>query len=388
MRYSGWDGWMVARQYTDMSVAPERPSTAETPPSPVALVSLADIELAAERLQGIVVRTPLLPFGRPAPGDVRGRSGLYLKPESLQPIGSFKIRGAYNAIASLSPELQAAGVVSHSSGNHAQGVSRAARLLGLRAVIVMPRDTPAIKVRAVEADGAEIVWVGPSSEERAERAGEIARGGMALVPSYDDPAIIAGQGTAGLEIVAQLREELSLPSRDVRNGEGSSRPEQAQPPFCVIVPVGGGGLASGIAVAVKSLAPDARVFGVEPELAADARDSLRQGRIVRWEPELVARTSADGMRTTALGQHTFAHVVRYLDGILTVSELEIARAMARAAREARLVLEPSGATSLAALLFHRSELPGDGPIVCVLSGGNVDPDRFTTMVAEADAAGD
>jgi threonine dehydratase len=350
------------------------------------LVSLQDIEHAAERLAGIVVRTPLLPFGPPAPGDARGRSGVYLKPESLQPIGSFKLRGAYNAIASLPAERRAAGVVSHSSGNHAQGVSRAARLLDVRATIVMPRDTPAIKTRAVEADGAKIVWVGPSSDERARRASEIAqREGKALIPSYDDPAIIAGQGTIGLEILAQLRDDLAS-SGETAGGAERSASDGALVPFSVLVPVGGGGLASGISVAIKSV-PGGRVFGVEPELAADARDSLREGRIVRWEPELVARTSADGMRTSALGEHTFAHIVRYVDAILTVSELEIARAMARAARQARLVLEPSGATALAAFLFHRQELPADGPVVCVLSGGNVDPDRFEAMVREGEAAG-
>jgi threonine dehydratase len=353
-----------------MSVVPERPSTSGPMPEGDALVTLADIRRAAERLAGIVVRTPLLRFRPPDVGDGARTQPVYLKPESLQPIGSFKLRGAFNAIASLAPERRARGVVSHSSGNHAQGVARAARILEIRAVIVMPRDTPAVKVRAVESDGAEIVWVGPSSEERAERAAEIARDGMPLIPSYDDLAIIAGQGTTGLEIVEQLREV-----------EGPA-------PFTVLVPVGGGGLASGIAVAVKSIVPGARVFGVEPELAADARDSLAAGRIVRWAPELVARTSADGMRTTSLGRHTFAHLSRYVDGIITVSELEIARAMARAARDARLVLEPSGATSLAAQLFHPDEIRADGPVVCVLSGGNVEPRQFAAMVAEGEAAGE
>jgi threonine dehydratase len=362
---------MIARQYTGMTRAERSAAGTEPADGRVHLVSLADIERAADLVRPIVQRTPLLPFGSPAPGDARGRSGLYLKPESLQPIGSFKLRGAYNAIASLPAERRRGGVVSHSSGNHAQGVSRAARLLGIPATIVMPRDTPAIKVRAVEADGAEIVWVGSSSEERAQRAAEIAqREERPLIPSYDDPAIIAGQGTIGLEIVAQVAE-------DVGGDAG---------PFTVVVPVGGGGLASGIGVAVKSLA-DARVVGVEPELAADARDSLREGRIVRWDADLVVRTSADGMRTSALGEHTFAHMARYVDGIVTVTEGEIARAMARAARQARLVLEPSGATSLAALLFHRDELGAAGPIVCVLSGGNVDAEQYADMVREGDAAG-
>jgi threonine dehydratase len=355
-----------------MSVARERPAAADAPNDPAPLVTLGDIRRAAERLEGITLRTPLLELRSQDHDAARGRP-IYLKPESLQPIGSFKLRGAYNAIASLSPERRRAGVVSHSSGNHAQGVARAARILGIRAVIVMPRDTPAVKLRAVEADGAEIVLVGASSEERAERAAEIAREGMPLIPSYDDPAIIAGQGTVGLEIIEQLADREQNAAR--------------RAPLTILVPVGGGGLGSGIGVAVKSLASDTRVFGVEPELAADARDSLREGRIVRWDPALVGRTSADGMRTASLGRHTFAHLRRYLDGIVTVTELEIARAMARAARDARLVLEPSGATSLAGQLFHSDELPSDGPVVCVLSGGNVDPQRFASMVAEGEAAG-
>ena len=155
----------------------------------------------------------------------------------------------------------------------------------------------------------------------------------------------------------------------------------------MLVPVGGGGLISGVATAVKSLRPDARVFGVEPELAADARESLHAGHIVRWGPELVGRTAADGMRTNALGRLTFPQMAAYVDDILTVSEIEIRRAMARAARVARLVLEPSGATALAAWLFHTGELPTDGPVVVLLSGGNVDGDAYAAMVAEGQAAG-
>jgi threonine dehydratase len=359
----------------------------------VALVPFAEIERAAERVRGVVVRTPLLPFGPPLPSDPLGGTRAYLKPESLQPIGAFKLRGAYNAIASIPPERRAAGVVAHSSGNHARGVSRAARLLGVRAVIVMPTGAPTVKVGGVREDGAEIVFVGPASEERAEKAAELARqDGMSLIPSYDDPAIIAGQGTVGLEIVEQLAE------LDRRPRPGSPRPpgepvETASEelargtPVTVLVPVGGGGLASGIAVAVKALLPETRIFGVEPAVAADARDSLRAGRIVRWDPELVARTSADGMRTVALSALTYAHLARYLEDIVTVEEIEIAAAMARAAREARLVLEPSGATALAAWLFHASELPVDGRVVCVLSGGNVDAERYSSMLREGEAAG-
>ena len=190
-----------------------------------------------------------------------------------------------------------------------------------------------------------------------------------LIPAYDDARIIAGQGTCGLEIVEQLAE---LGYGDI--------------PFTVLVPIGGGGLASGVATAVKSLRPDAHVFGVEPEEAADAAESLREGHIVRWEAERVGRTAADGMRTSALGALTFQHLSRYADGVLTVSESDIRRAMVMAARGARLIVEPSGATTLAAWLAHETELP-PGPVVAILSGGNVDGDRYAELIAEGLAAG-
>jgi threonine dehydratase len=334
------------------------------------LVSLGDVRRAAETVRGIVVRTCLLPFGRPIELDPFGRPRAWLKPENLQPIGAFKLRGAYHTLATLTADERARGVVTHSSGNHAQGVARAARLLGIRAVIVMPRDTPEVKMAGVRADGAGIDLVGPASEERMARAAELAdRDGLTLIPSYDDPRIIAGQGTAGLEIVEQVT-ELGL----------------TEPPT-VLVPVGGGGLISGIAVAVKGLRPDARVIGVEPELAADGRESLRAGRVVRWEPEQVGRTAADGMRSTALGTITFRHIHALVDDIVTVSETEIARAMVRAARSARLVVEPSGATSLAAWLFRSDELPATGPVVALLSGGNVDPARYAELLAVGEQTG-
>ncbi|HEY8167817.1 MAG TPA: threonine/serine dehydratase [Candidatus Limnocylindrales bacterium] len=330
------------------------------------LVSLADIEAAAVRLRGVTIVTPLLPYGPIAPD---GSTSAYLKPESLQPIGAFKLRGAYNAIAQLGPAERAAGVIAHSSGNHAQGVARAARMLGVAAVIVMPSDASAMKVARTRADGAEVVFVGPGSDERAAKAVELAaERGLAPIPPYDDARIIAGQGTAGLEIVRQLE------ALDVTG------------PFTVLVPVGGGGLSSGVATAIKALRPDARVYGVEPALAADARDSLAAGRIVRWDPVEANRTIADGQRGTAIGELPLRHLTAFVDGILTVEEDDICRAMVRAQREARLVLEPSGATSLAALLFA---LPVDAPrpIVALLSGGNVDPDRYATFIARGEAAG-
>jgi threonine dehydratase len=314
------------------------------------LVGIEAIRAAAMTLDGIAIRTPLIPFG--PPGD-----GRFLKAESLQPIGAFKIRGAYVAVSSLSADERARGVVTYSSGNHAQGVARAARLLGTPAVVVMPSDAPAIKHERVAADGAEIVVVGTASDERQAVAERLAaERGLTVIPPYDDDRIIAGQGTVGLEIVEAL-------------------PDIA----AVLVPIGGGGLASGVAAAVRALAPGARVIGVEPELAADARDSLAAGRIVRWRAEDVSRTIADGTRTQALGRRTFAHLVALLDSIVTVSEAEIAAAVRLAAEESRLVVEPSGALTVAALAFRSEEarlLGLDGPVVAVVSGGNVDPDRY------------
>jgi threonine dehydratase len=209
----------------------------------------------------------------------------------------------------------------------------------------------------VAADGAEIVTVGPASDERRERAEAIAaQRGLAIIPPYDDDRIIAGQGTVGLEIAEDLADVAA-----------------------VVVPVGGGGLASGVAAAIKALVPGARVIGVEPDLAADARDSLARGEIVAWSAEDVSRTIADGTRTQALGRRTFAHLRAHLDGIVTVSEAEIAAAVRLAAEGARLVAEPSGALALAAIAFRREELGlggSSGPVVGVVSGGNVDPAQY------------
>ncbi|HEX8940162.1 MAG TPA: threonine/serine dehydratase [Candidatus Limnocylindrales bacterium] len=350
------------------------------PPVP-SLVSLADVRRAARRLRGVALRTPLLPFAPPtARGTAGGTDGTppleaWLKPESLQPIGAFKLRGAYNAIAALPAARRRRGVVTHSSGNHAQGVARAARLLAVPAVVVMPRTAPAVKVAGVRADGAEIVFVGPSSDERLEVAHRLAEERhLSLISSYDDAAVIAGQGTVGLELVEQVAEL------------DRAAPTAAEPAaLTVLVPIGGGGLASGVSLAVKALRPDARVYGVEPALAADARDSLREDRLVAWPPEAVSRTIADGQRLTSIGRLPFEHLRRFLDGVLAVEEDELKRAMFRAARDARLVLEPSGASTLAALLYRRAELPAAGRIVAVLSGGNVEPDRYREWLAEGEA---
>ncbi len=314
------------------------------------LVSIEAIRAAAERLRDVAVHTPLVAFGPPA-------SRWFLKAESLQPIGAFKLRGAYNAVAMLTAAERARGVITYSSGNHAQGVARAARLLGIPAVVVMPSDAPRIKRDRVAADGAEVVIVGTASDERQAVAERLAaERGLAIIPPYDDDRIIAGQGTVGLEIVDDL-------------------PDVG----AILVPIGGGGLASGVAVAVKAIRPTCRVIGVEPELAADARDSLRSGTIVHWSAADVSRTSADGTRTQALGGRTFAHLRAHLDDVVTVSEAEIAAGVRLAAEWSRLVAEPSGALTVAALAFRGPELGldrVDGPVVAIVSGGNVDPDAY------------
>jgi threonine dehydratase len=309
------------------------------------LVTSAQFAEARERLRGAVLHTPLVRLT-----SVTGTVA-YLKPESLQPIGSFKLRGAYNAVAQLSEAARRRGVITYSSGNHGQGVAYAARAFGIPAIIVMPSNAPEIKRLATTALGAQIVDVGPASSERRERAEALAaEHGYAIIPPYDDPAIIAGQGTCGLEILADC------PDVDL-----------------VLAPVGGGGLLSGVAAAIRQQRPECHVIGVEPELAGDAAASLRQGRIVQYTAEQTTRTIADGLRTQSLGTLNFAHIQRYVDRVITVSEHEIEQAMRRIAWDARLIAEPSGAVATAALLFHRQELPPHRTAVAIISGGNAEP---------------
>jgi threo-3-hydroxy-L-aspartate ammonia-lyase len=319
---------------------------------------IAEITAAANRLAGVALRTPLLPF----------RDGSFIKAESLQPTGSFKIRGAYNALAKLSAEERARGVVVHSSGNHAQAIARAARLLGMRAVVVMPNNAPDVKVAGVRADGGEIVFVGPHNVERVAKAHEIAhQQGLIVVSSANHADVVAGQGTAGFEIADQLRDQ---------GIEGE---------VVVLVPVGLGGLSAGISTALASVDSRFHVYGVEPELAADTRDSIAAGERTEWAPEDTGRTIADGLRAEAPAPIPFELLKRNLAGVITVAEGEIIDAMRVAAREARLVLEPSGATALAALLNHRGALPA-GTVVAVATGGNVDPARYVEWLSGAETA--
>jgi threonine dehydratase len=326
------------------------------------LVNLETIRAAAKRIAGVAVRTPLVraPFegvaGRGFPREI------WLKAESLQPIGSFKLRGAANKILQLSSDEIARGVITYSSGNHAQGVAYAAREVGAKAVIVMPSNAPAIKRAATLALGAEIVDVGVASSERLAKAEELVRAhGYIVVPPYDDEKIIAGQATCGLEIVE------ALPDVDL-----------------VLSPVSGGGLLSGIATAIKLLRPEAKVIGVEPELAGDTAESFRTGKIVTWGAELTSRTIADGLRTQSVGERNFTHIQAYVDGIITVTEAEIRAAMRAIVATARLVPEPSGAVTTAALLFHAHELPPYRKAVAIVSGGNVDPKMLAEILADGD----
>ncbi|HKI00199.1 MAG TPA: threonine/serine dehydratase [Candidatus Sulfotelmatobacter sp.] len=327
------------------------------------MVSLLDIKEARTQLQGVTVRTPLIEFDRSARvphvsrplrdvgtfADADRR--LFLKPENQQPIGAFKLRGAYNKIASLSEAERKCGVITYSSGNHAQGVAYAARALGVKAVIVMPNNAPAIKREATAALGAEIVVVGPGSDERKTKAEELAaQHGYVIVPPYNDEKIIAGQGTIGLEILEDLPEVEA-----------------------VFSPVGGGGLISGVAAAIKLSKPDVKVIGVEPELAADAQASLRSGKIVQFPAEQVSRTVADGLRTQSIGPINFEHMRRFVDDIVTVTEDEIRQAMKVLAANPATVAEPSGAVATAGFLFRRDQLPNTKLNVAIISGGNIEP---------------
>ncbi|WP_006243545.1 pyridoxal-phosphate dependent enzyme [Mycolicibacterium tusciae] len=312
------------------------------------MVTIDDIRAAAMRIRAFAVRTPLLP----ALWAERDRP-LWIKPENLQPIGAFKVRGAFNAIGNLDESVRTRGVVAYSSGNHAQAVAYAAAVYGIPAHLIMPAETPALKVEATRRHGAEVVLCGAGERERVAAEVQKETGGV-LVPPFDHPDIIAGQGTIGLEIAEDL------PS--VEN---------------VLVPVSGGGLASGIGAAIKALCPQARVFGVEPELAADTAEGFARGHRVDWSIEDRNRTIADGLRSQP-SELTFAHLQKFLDGVITVSESEIRSAVRELAVQAHLISEPSGAVALAA--YRQGQTP-PGRTVMVLSGGNIDPTALSDILA-------
>ena len=310
------------------------------------LVTAADIEAAARTLDGVAVRTPLLPA--PFLGD-----DVWLKPEMLQRGGAFKLRGAYNFMSSLPAAVRRRGVVAPSSGNHAQAVALAAKLLGVPAVVVMPTTVTSAKRGGAERLGARIELAGTTTADRMERALEIvAAEGSTLVPPYDDPLIIAGQGTVGLEIVEEMP--------DVGT---------------VLVPVGGGGLSAGVAAAVKLLRPETRVIGVEPSGAPKLSKAWTAGEPVRLE-----RTAsiADGLLAVEIGHLTFAHHRRYIDEVVLVEDAAMKRAMRALLDRAKLVAEPSGAITAAALL--EGAVHTTPPVVVVLSGGNIEWDGLASAM--------
>jgi threonine dehydratase len=319
------------------------------------MVTLDDVRRARKNLAGVAYHTPLLPLY----GADGGRAG-WLKPENFQPVGSFKLRGAYNRMASLSASERARGVIAYSTGNHAQGVAYAGRRLGIKTLIVMPDNAPAVKVEATRGYGAEVVLFDPARERHDEVVERLVReGGRIYVHPSDDPYVIAGQGTVGLEIYEDM------PGVDL-----------------VLMPVGGGGLLSGVAASLKALNPDVTLLGVEPALAADARESLRSGSIVEWPAAETGQTIADGLRNTAVGEVPFAHMQKYVSDIVVVSEAEIRSAMRHLILKSKLVVEPSAALPVAALLYHSDELPEAERAVMILTGGNVDPLLLREVIAD------
>jgi threo-3-hydroxy-L-aspartate ammonia-lyase len=313
-----------------------------------------DVVAAAERLRGVAHRTPVVTSSTL---DERTGARVFLKAENLQRIGAFKFRGAYNAIAQLGEDRKRRGVVAFSSGNHAQGVALAAKLLGVPAVIVMPSDAPAAKLAATRGYGAEVVEYDRERMNRAELAASIAaERGATLIPPYDDPAIIAGQGTAALELI-----------------------EDAGPLDVLLVPLGGGGLLAGSCLAATALSPGVRVYGVEPESGDDWLRSWRENRIVSIP---VPKTIADGQQTQAPGERTWPIVRALGAGVLTVTDDEIRAAMRFAFERLKLVVEPSGASALAALLSEKADVRGTRAGV-VISGGNVDAARFAGCIVQS-----
>jgi threonine dehydratase len=310
------------------------------------LVSLDDIRAAAERVRPIARRTPLI--------DVSAAAGrpLFLKCESLQPAGAFKIRGAYNMVAQLTAEQRRRGVITFSSGNHGQALALAARELGAPAVVVMPTTAPQVKIDGTRAFGAEVIFAGTTSVERRTRAeAEAVTRGLTMVPPFDHEWIIAGQGTAGLEILEQLPE--------VR---------------AVLVPIGGGGLVAGVAAAIKLTRPDVQVIGVEPSGAAAMKASVDAGHAVTLDK---TESIADGLMPVRPGDLTFAHVQAYVDRIVTVDDSQIVDAVLWTFEKAKIVAEPSGAATVAAALSGASDVAG--PIVAIVSGGNMGLERLEEL---------
>ncbi|MBB96346.1 MAG: threonine ammonia-lyase [Rhodobacteraceae bacterium] len=326
---------------------------------------MSDIDMiaaAAERLSGHVRRTPLLTS--PFLDEIAGRQ-VFVKPECLQHTGSFKFRGAWSAISALDPDLRVRGVIAYSSGNHAQGVALAAKMHGVPAVIIMPSDAPALKIANTRALGAEVRLYDRAGESREEIGEALASDrGLTLIRPFDEPLVIAGQGTCGLEIAEQAAEH-GVTEADV------------------LVCCGGGGLTSGVALALEAKAPGMRVRPAEPEGFDDVKRSLQAGAIQRNNAE--AGGLCDAILTPAPGQLTFPILSRLCGPGVVVTEDEALRAMALAFLRLKIVIEPGGAVGLAAALFHGDEIEGDS-VIAVASGGNVDPAVFRMALDRLDAA--
>jgi threonine dehydratase len=319
------------------------------------MLTIADVRAAAATLQGVAHRTPVL-TSRTLDESLGAR--VFLKAEHLQRMGAFKFRGAYHALASLSPEARERGVVAFSSGNHAQAVALAARLLGCRATVVMPGDAPPNKIAATRGYGAHVVLYDRYRDDRAAIAQAIVeRSGATLIPPYDHPAVMAGAGTVALELI-----------------------EDAGPLDALLVCAGGGGLLAGCAVAAHALSPGIEVFGAEPERGDDLRQSLHAGRIVTIA---VPRTICDGQQTTSVGVRPFEVIRTHVRDVLTVPDAAVVDAMRFAFERLKQVLEPSGASALAALMHHRERFRGRR-VGVTLSGGNVGVERFVALMTGAE----
>jgi len=317
-----------------------------------ALLQYSDVDQAAARLAGAAHRTPVLTSST---ANVRLGAELYFKCENYQRMGAFKFRGAFNAIARFTDAQRAAGVLTFSSGNHAQAIALSARLAGIRATIIMPSDAPALKVQATREYGGEVIFYDRYTENREEIARRLAEErGMTLIPPYDHPDVICGQGTAAKELF-----------------------EDVGPLDVLLVPLGGGGLLAGCALAASGLSPDCKVIGVEPEAGNDGQQSLAKGEIVHIG---VPKTIADGAMVTHVGEHNFEVIKRRVDAIVTVSDAQLVETMKFFAERMKMVVEPTGCLGAAAALCGVVPVAGKR-VGIVISGGNVDLSRFAQLVA-------
>ncbi len=315
-------------------------------------ISFDDVAAAARRIAGVAHKTPVLTSST---ADALTGASLFFKAENLQRMGAFKFRGGYNSLAQFTPEQSKGGVIAYSSGNHAQAIALSARLLGMRAVIIMPEDAPAIKIAATRGYGAEVVLYDRYTENREEIGNRLAaEQGLTLIPPYDHPHVMAGQGTATLELI----EEIGAPD-------------------ILLVPLGGGGLLSGAAVVARKLAPGCRIVGVEPEAGNDAQRSLAEGRIVHID---TPRTIADGAQTQHLGNFTFPVLKELVDEVVTVSDAELVEAMKFFAGRMKMLVEPTGCLGAAAAFTGRVAVAGR-KVGILLSGGNIDLARFAELIA-------